>query len=305
MNTQALAFKIKPPVEGHNGVGMISGYYIKNTDSIFLTTMDVNEIILIDKACNIKDVFLYDETGDGMALKITSSTSFLYHPIVLFENKLFIMPECNRFAEKNPVCATVDLNNHSVQAFLSFPYPSFPGQDNKMKGAGVELYVSRCFNGEQFVYSFYYDENIYIAPINHASVVKKSVKSKYIRRVELPNDYGGATLEDLCTIPHYGNLLYDEYRKVYYRIAYPRITLEKGDNPIEILRFGGKNFSLIILDKEFNVVGETLFPDYTYNPTVMFIREDGLYISESHSYNPGFSDDVLSFRRFDLIRVKR
>jgi hypothetical protein len=304
MNTQSLAFKIKPPIEGHNGVGMLDGYYVKNTDSIFLTTRKVNKIIMIDKECNIKDVFPYYETDDSVELKITTSVSFLYHPVVLFGNKLFIMPECNRFSEKNPVCAAIDLHDRSVQTFPSFSYPSFPGQDSKMKSAGVELYVSRCFNGKQFVYSFYYDENIYVAPINHESVIKTSVKSKYINRVELPNDYGGATFEDMCTKPHYGNLLYDEYREVYYRIAYPRITLEKGDNPLEIMRFGGKNFSLIILDKVFKVLGETLFPDHTYNPTVIFIRKDGLYISESHNNNPDFNDDILSFRRFDLTKVK-
>lgn len=35
----------------------------------------------------------------------------------------------------------------------------------------------------------------------------------------------------------------------------------------------------------------------------MFIREDGLYISDSHPRNPEYSDDILSFRRFDLIET--
>jgi hypothetical protein len=34
----------------------------------------------------------------------------------------------------------------------------------------------------------------------------------------------------------------------------------------------------------------------------MFVREDGLYISSSHFLNPNFSDDILSFQRFDLVR---
>lgn len=33
---------------------------------------------------------------------------------------------------------------------------------------------------------------------------------------------------------------------------------------------------------------------------MMFVREDGLYISDSHYKNPSFNEDVLSFRRFEL-----
>lgn len=53
---------------------------------------------------------------------------------------------------------------------------------------------------------------------------------------------------------------------------------------------------------EKKVIGETLFPENTYNSQLMFIRHDGLYISDSHPLNPEYSDDVLSFRRFDLTK---
>jgi hypothetical protein len=304
VRTQALAFKIAPPVEGRNGVGIMDGYYIKNMDSIFLTVAGRNELVLIDREAVVKDVFPCYETGDGTALERTASLSFLSHPLVAVGDMLFLLPECNRFSEKNPVCAAVSLSDRSVRAFPAFPYPSFPGQDNRMKKASAENYVSRCFDGKRFAYSFYYDEDIRVAPLNHESVTKIKAKSRYISRVEIPDDYGDATLEDLCTMPRYGNMLYDPYREVYYRIAYPRTTLDEEVRPLDIMRYGGKNFSLIILDREFNVAGETLFPDYTYNSTIMFVREDGLYISESHSYNPAFSDDVLSFRCFELKKNK-
>ena len=85
---------------------------------------------------------------------------------------------------------------------------------------------------------------------------------------------------------------------------YPRTTIEKEVRPFELLAYGRKNFSTIILDKEFNKIGETLFPDYTYSAKGMIILEDGLYISDSHYLNPQFSDDVLSFVRFELTAEK-
>lgn len=78
--------------------------------------------------------------------------------------------------------------------------------------------------------------------------------------------------------------------------------LEKGINGLDLLEYGHRNFSIIILNEDFEIIGETLFPDYTYNSRLMFVREDGLYISTSHFMNPNYSDDILSFQRVDLSR---
>lgn len=77
--------------------------------------------------------------------------------------------------------------------------------------------------------------------------------------------------------------------------------MDKGVRAMELMGYGRKNFSIMVLDKDFNVLGETMFPDYTYNSKLMIIREDGLYISDSHYMNPDFNDDVLSFKKFDLV----
>ncbi|GHU54501.1 hypothetical protein FACS189411_01260 [Bacteroidia bacterium] len=152
-----------------------------------------------------------------------------------------------------------------------------------------------------FIYSFDYDENIYIADINHTTLRNIKAKSRYIDHVENPDDLY-LTIEQSCMNPHYDNLVYDPYRQVYYRIAQPKIKWDKGTNVQEFIDYGGKNFSIIILDNNFNVVGETMFPDNTYNPRALFIREDGLYISSSHFKNPDYSDDWFVFQRFDLVK---
>ena len=125
----------------------------------------------------------------------------------------------------------------------------------------------------------------------------------------MPNDYNqGLDLQtgfrESCERSNYGNLLYDKYRDVYYRIAFPQTEIEdKQINTMELMRYGRKVFSIIILDNQFNIIGETLFPAYTYNSNLIFIREDGIYISNSHFMNPEFSDDILSFHKFELKRI--
>ncbi|MDH6342629.1 hypothetical protein M2480_002759 [Parabacteroides sp. PFB2-12] len=299
MNTQELAFKLQPPYEGSNGVGDFIGYHIHNLDSLFLTVWG-HRIVMIDRNLAIKDKYEYNMTHDSLPLARYHSMSST--PIYILDNKLYIMPGGNRWADLAPVCATIDLTDKSVKAFTSFTYPSFPGADNKMKRSSTEDEVSRMYNGEQFVYAFYYDEDIYLASRDHSDIKRIKIKSRYIPKVKILDDYGNVTPEGACANPNYGNMLYDPYRKVYYRVAYPEVEIEQGIKGMELLSYGRKRFSIIIVDEAFQVIGETLFPDYIYNSRLMFVREDGLYISNSHYMNPAYSDDILSFDRFELVK---
>ena len=81
----------------------------------------------------------------------------------------------------------------------------------------------------------------------------------------------------------------------------PNETIDEDEDLLEVIRFGIKQFSIIILDQNLKKIGEALFPEYTYVPTAYFIREDGLYLSCSHFKNPDYSDDVLCFQKIELI----
>lgn len=299
MNSRKLEFKVKPAYEGPNGVGQVLGYYVHTIDSIFLTISGTNEIVLVNRNAEIKDKINYERAEDGTLLTDFCSISSVYQPIIMIDKEMYIMSGCNRWLEKDPISAVINMEDKTIHAFPYY-YPSFLGADNKAKRAGIEEHLSRCFDGKHFVYSFHFDETIYIASQDHDSIKEVKVKSKYIDKVRLLDDYGNLTITDACENPNYGNLLFDKYRNVYYRIAYPETEIEKEVKGLELLQYGRKNFSIIILDKNFNIIGETLFPDYTYNSTVMFVREDGLYISDSHYLNPDYSDDQLSFKCFTL-----
>ena len=302
IQTKEMAFKIDLDIEGDNGVGFFLGYYIDSLDSIYLTSLQLPEIYSVNKEGKINKKIYYGKSKDGNVLNACNSLSFSYHPILKFNNNLFVLSECNRWKYPNPVSAMIDLNTGNVQE-LPFEYPRFSGADNKKKNAGVELYFSRCFNGDKFIYSFFYEEDIFITSIDHNIVERVNVKSNYIDRVVMPNDYN-ETLKSMCENPNYGNLLYDKYRDVYYRVCYLKTEIDNRENYMELWDFGRKIFSIIILDKNFNIIGETVFPEYTYNPNLMYIDEKGLYISENHYKNPNYDDDKLIFRLFRLCKSK-
>ena len=57
---------------------------------------------------------------------------------------------------------------------------------------------------------------------------------------------------------------------------------------------------IVPLDKELNIIGETLFPDNVFVPELLFITDKGLYISTNNERNPDFDEDFLKFERIEL-----
>lgn len=300
INSKELLFKIKPDEEGANGVGRFLGYYISDLDNIYLTARNRAKIAHIDKKCELKEWIKYDMTSDSFPLSGSNSISTSYRPLIMIDSNLYIISQCNRLALTNPVTVVINLKTNEIKA-LPFEYPLFPVSDDKSKPFSIEMDFSRYYDGKQFVYSFHYDEYIYVTSINHNNITKIPVKSKYISKVKFTEKMSsGNPMKNACENPKYGNLLYDKYRKVYYRIAYPENELSNNENFKEIYTYGRKTFSIIILDNEFNIIGETLFPDFIYNPTLIFIRKDGLYICNSHYKNPNYNEDKLNFTKFKL-----
>lgn len=303
MATGQPVFEIQPDWEGPNGTGPFLGYYVQDLDNLYLTALGKAELIRIDRNARIKEKIRYDEAADRTPLHAANALSFVYKPLYLLNGQLYILSECNRLSSPNPVSACIDTATHAIRA-LPFSYPSFPHSENKAKAYGVESSLSRCFDGQQFVYSFHFDETLYVASPDHQTVRKIPARSRYIPHVEIPDEnknYSFAQmLKRMCENPNYGNLIHDPYRNVYYRIAYPRTEIEPDENCVDIWQYGRKKFSILILDENFQVVGETLLPENTYNSTLWFVRADGLYLSTGYFMNPDFQEDRLVFRRFCL-----
>lgn len=165
-----------------------------------------------------------------------------------------------------------------------------------------ETRFSREYNGENFIYSFYADEYIYVTSVNHQEIDKIHVKSKYIDKIETeePPSDPNLAVKRILEKAHYGDLIYDQYRDVYYRFVYPETELDPNRTYMGTVVFGRNIFSVIILDKNFNIIGETLFPEDIYNSFVFFVHRDGLYISRDYQINFNQPEDQMNFELFKL-----
>lgn len=302
--TQALTFKFKQAVEGNNGVGGILGYYIQDLNHIYLTSDFKREIYLVDTAGMVKEKFQYKKTIDDIPLSRSYSATFRYHPFEIIGNKMYGISGCDRKVAFDPISFTIDLETKEIK-HLPFEYLTPKTEINPAKKSGSENSFSREFDGSRFIYSFSYEEDLYIASIDHQTITQKPAKSKYIEKLVPFDDFGNVTFEGACEHAEYGNLLYDKYRNVYYRVAFPQTDVPhdlKDREYMDLLVYGRKTFSILVLDKNLDIIGETQFPDYTYNPMMMFVHKDGLYISASHPFNENYSDDWLHFQCFELVK---
>jgi hypothetical protein len=307
-------FDVKLDKEGPNGIGRCTGYYIEDLDNIYITSYEKFGLVKVDTTATIKQFIAYGKTDNGYnVVPSYTSKSYPYQPIVFYDRKIYITQkpyQASKISE-TPVSVAID-TVVGVIAEHPFRFPNLL-TDDELRVSLIGLSFSRDFNGKQLVYSFHIDENIYVTDMETEAIKKIPVRSKYVNSSS--NSYklkkypetselaSKMLLETSC----YRNLFYDKYRNVYYRFT--QIGIEQrndtGITPEILWESGPAQFSVIILDKDFNIIGETLFPKYKYNPTVVFVHKNGLYISDSHILNPSFDENVLSFECFTLKEIKK
>lgn len=99
-----------------------------------------------------------------------------------------------------------------------------------------------------------------MASADHSTIKRIKAASRYISSATEEQKDSEAGPRLYLELARYGDLIYDPYRKIYYRFAYPKVDLDRNMNWWGKAVYGRKKFSVLILDKDFQVIGETLFP---------------------------------------------
>jgi hypothetical protein len=98
----------------------------------------------------------------------------------------------------------------------------------------------------------------------------------------------------------YFQLIYDPYRRVFYR----QVTHPNHDYGIGTRYYSSmdrpEGFSVMIFDEEFKKLGEVDFPPKTYGYQAWYVGPEGLYISKSNYNNPEMREDFMDFDLFVL-----
>ena len=306
----AFVKRMRFEVEGSNAIrgGFLHGYTIVDFNRIFISGIADGRIYETDTTRYIKKEMRFSEDGNG------------YRPLPYFaqdgkmefiDGKLYLPQDFNfQLGDKvmeSPLMCRIDVETENVEALpINFPPQLRKIRVKRGEPTSIASKYKACFDGQRFVYSFAYSDELMVVDAKTFETSYKSGKSRYISNMGVPvfrsDDMKGIN-RTLLESPAYDNVLYDNENKVYYRIVYVPQEIEEDKDFISLLRYGRKQFSVMVYDENFNVIGEKLFPEYTYNPKLCFVYNGSLYISTSNVMNPDYNDDILSFQKMDLVKL--
>lgn len=299
-----LSHKIKIGREGPDAIGAIFGHAVIDLDNILVFT----QFNLYRISRDGKIIDKYNLITDQKIILAHPPTSKVYNPMIVKDSCVYFYQALINKNDgysgddliKYPLCIELNMNRNEVKT-LSLTYPRL-WEPKALNGIFT---CSRDYDGMNFVYSFFASNSVHITNDN-ITFKEYPCKSQYINgdpRFDSAASDIKNQQKEYIEKASYGNIIYDKYRKVYYRFFQPACELNKDDNIADLMKTG-KKFSIMILDKDFQVIGETLFPENTYIPAMFFILKDGLYMSDNNFQNPDFNENILSFRRMDLIELE-
>jgi hypothetical protein len=297
----ALIKKLPFEMEGDRGVGSISGFYVHNLDSIFLFPSNGNRLFLADYVAKEIKRINYD-VPDGYGNTQVSSTYFSAKPY-FSDGKLIAKTlyqgsysrVSNEELSTRNLSYAIDLSNGAVET-LPTTYPNDYWSDVKKH---FQFSFSASENG--YVYSFWGDHSIYISKTIGTEWTKVTARSEYLRGEWEALPLGGDRMDRrryFAASAHYGNVIYDPFRQVYYRFVYPKIDTESDDDLRQLALYPSK-FSIMILDEALNTLGEQFF-DSPFLTSNAFVGKEGLYLSINHPENEENQEDYLSFKLLSL-----
>ena len=295
--------------EGPNGVPVASGFKPLGDSRIFLIFQNsASRLSIVDDKGNLVKYYSV-RSKDGRFIPCYDGFSYFHLPSFMKDSVVYFHAETGKPDMKHyewinvPMFSCLDLKTGKTgNPAINYP-PIFTQNIKNVAG------------GDWFCYDYNYKEDLVVCSFTgyDSLMVSKDLKSaewyngksRYLKSIK-PKLYeanGLVWLREATESPAYHNIMYDKYRDVYYRFVEMPYELQPGDSPVEDPK--AREFSVIIFDKDLNIIGETKFPGNKYFYKMSFVGRDGLYISENNLANPEFDEDKLVFACFKLENLNK
>ena len=295
--------------EGPNGVPAILGCKPFEDSNRFIAFQhNISRISIMNGEGGVlKHYFI--NSDDGRFIYCHGGSSYSNNPAFVKDSILYFasdvpMPNIKHYDWINiPMFSSLDLRTGKIDQTL-INYPPIFNQDIKNLAGGHEFGYDYNNKEDRLVCSFYgYDSLMVVNKM--CDIQWYDGKSRYLKTIRPQLAEAGNLIRTVTRFrekPLYTHVMYDRYRNVYYRFAELPYELKADESPFEDPK--GREFSVIIFDKDFQIIGETKFPGNKYFYKMSFVGRDGLYISENNLANPEFDEDKLVFACFKLEDIK-
>lgn len=305
LNDRKLFKVIKIQKEGSNSFGEMTSFLIKDFDSILVMSTLPRRIGIVDTSGNIIKKIPFNQDVENRNIQTTHPWSG--HRPYLKDNLLFITEEyyaresngkLTETGQKRAfVGVTLDILT-GICKTLPLTYPE------DLIGKDVFIMTMNRVLGynNKFVYHFGFLNNLFVTEDHNTFNVLPLESNYYLKFAEEAESGLQKGVADMYVHDEVQDILYDKYREQYYIIIRKRNELSTGKlNPNPSLLF--PDCFIIILDKDLHHIGEVDFPINTYSFKMVFITEEGLYISTDNVKNPNFNEDYMRFELFKVSKI--
>ena len=93
---------------------------------------------------------------------------------------------------------------------------------------------------------------------------------------------------------------HDPYSNLYYRFFRIPLGRELGDIPHYAFPSDGNDFSVIVMDKDFKILNEVVFPGKKYKLEQAFVSKNGIYLPKTNSFDTNLNEDEVLYDIYKL-----
>jgi len=299
---QEISYPFKPPF----GIQVTQDFTAISLDSIFIfMPLSIRGSILINRKGEILDRYM-PRKEESLEKSLINHVSFGAFPTLLDgENLRFIqLPlfEISNPANINGEYRFERLYNIRTNEITDSPESAFPTFYHNKIWPGPDIQMSRVMDKKgRIINSWKYSDSLVVSTNGELrSVIAKSdYKNQQVSPFSMNPVREEITQKIIEETKYYG-IYYDEIRDLYYRTVQHPGIYEKNKEFQEM--DGLRNFSIIVLDKDFNKLKEVAFPGGIYNIYRVFVGNRGFYLPKNNVMNAKLVEDTLSIDIFDFTK---
>lgn len=263
-------------------------YYYVNQDSIFLINRHNGIIYLINSKNELINNWKIPLLIDSVFYVIYIARQC---DIVFKDNSLFLTVigfRDNDYTYNYPISMIYNLRDKKVtKLFMKFPDNYSSNHHWSIMGS---TFTNTFLSDDEIVYNFPMNEKVFKYSLKDNSV--KTIilkKSKYINKFppETFDNLRGRTESEYIykywiDKPSYRQIIFDKYRKLFYRIVNHEQPLKDSLNNYND-NFT-RNWSIMVFDESFNFISEQFFEGKKYSNFYTFITKEGLLLVYDDKY---------------------
>lgn len=298
--SQEIFYPFEPPL----GIKFVQGISAVSLDSIFIfMPLSIRGSILINSKGEILNRYMPSKEED-LEKSLINHVSFGAMP-TLFDGEdlrfihlpLFELNNPSNINDEYKFEILYNLESNSIKEVEDSGFPEF--YQNKIWPT-QDISMSRAMDKEgRVVYSWRFLDSLVV--VENQVSIKKLAKSDFINEQIMPFQMvpnSDQNMQKIIESTKYYGIYYDEFRDLFYRTVQHSGIFDKNGIPKEM--DGLRNFSVIVLDKDFNKIKEITFPGGIYNIYRAFVGKRGFYLPKNNVMNPDLNEDTLSIDIFNF-----